>query len=146
MSRKKILSMLAGSLCLALAVAFWWTNRAPQMVFSENLLQTWGYTTSLIDDYGHHVRSVKNYGSKDEAFFARFTLTASEFGSEAEAASKMQLIQKEAGDPIMTKDYRQVIQDETRLIVVAPTSNYTRLEHQPKLLAEIKKHLDATDP
>ena len=146
MSRKMILSILAGSLCLASVVAVWWTNRAPQRVFSESMLQTWGYTTSSIDDHGHHVRSVKNYGSKDEAFFARFTLKVSETGSEAEAASEMQRIQKEAGEHISMKDYRQVIQDRSRLIVVTPTSNYTRLEHQPKLLAEIRKHLGAGDP
>lgn len=146
MARKQISTILVCSVCFVVVVAFLMTNRTPGRVFSEELLQTWGYTTSSVDHNGHHIRSIKNYGNKHETFYARFILIATKLRSEYEAISQMKHIKKESGDPMKTKDYRQVIQDGCRLITVASTSNYTRLEHQPKLLALIQTHLKIENP
>jgi hypothetical protein len=142
MSKKKILTIIGIIFCIGSATVFWMFHRPFSRIFSEELLRTWGYTTSSIDAYSHNIRSIKNYSSTNEVFYARFSLSTAKFASEASATKQMHRIQIAAGDQSMTKDYRQVLQHGRTLYFVDPTSNYTRLDHQPHLMALIRRYLD----
>src|SRR5688572_23761075 len=96
-------------------------------VFPEDLLLSWGYKTSSVDKWGHHIRSLKNYSSSGEVFYARFGLAVASFGSPAEAASEKERLERERdSSPMKEKDYRQFLQQGAMIYTVDPISNYTR--------------------
>lgn len=130
------------------------TNTSGQNhVFPEDLLLSWGYKTSSIDELGHEIRSLRNYGSSEEAFYARFDLAVASFASPAEAASEIEKLESERNSLqrrdegyMREKDYRQFLQRGAMIYTVTPTSNYTRLDHLPLLLSRIKEHFAAQKP
>ncbi len=124
MAKMKPLAMLLLSLCVVQTVH-------AERVFSEDVLEGWGYKTTAVDEKGQHVRSLKNYGDSNEALYARFSINTSSFASEAEAAAEMQNIERKRESTVLgrDKDYRRILQKGKVLYFVAATSNYTRLQH-----------------
>jgi len=119
-----------------------------QRVFPESLLKDWGYQTSGITKNTHSIRSIKNYGDANEAFYARFALTILSFDSEAAAAKEKAKLDSERESTVLgrDKDYRRYIQKGTALYVIDAISNYTRLDHQPALMKKIEAHLKQEKP
>ena len=135
MEKMKTLTLLLGVLLLP-------TSALADRVFPENLLKKWGYKTAKVEKKHHAIRSLKNYGDSREAFYARFWICKSSFGSSEEASQKKEELdiarkETEAG----FKDYTEIIQDGVDLYFISATSNYTRLSHQPKLMKLVEKHL-----
>ena len=119
-----------------------------QQVFPEAQLNKWGYKTTEFTQSNHYIRSHKNYGDSDEAFYARFSLKILSFDTEAEAATEKENVDSERESTVLgrDKDYRRFVRKGKTLYVVAATSNYTRLEHQPALMEQIKAHLENQKP
>ena len=113
-------------------------------VFPEDLLLSWGYKTVSVDNGGHKIRSLKNYGDSTEAFYARFNLVVASCGSPAEAASEIERLKRE--HPMKEKDYRQFLQRGAVIYTVDPISNYSRLDHLPLLLKRIDEHFASQEP
>ena len=119
-----------------------------QRVFPESELNSWGYKTSEIAKNDHSIRSIKNYGDADQAFYARFSLAILSFDSKAAATKEKAKLDSERESTVLgrDKDYRRFIQKGDVLYVIDATSNYTRLEHQPALIKKIEAHLQQKKP
>jgi hypothetical protein len=119
-----------------------------QQVLPEAQLNKWGYKTTELTHTNHYIRSLKNYGDSDEAFYARFSLEVLSFDTEAEAAAEKENVDSERDSTVLgrDKDYRRFVRKGKTLYVVSATSNYTRLEHQPALMEQIKAHLESQNP
>lgn len=121
------------------------TGALSQRAFPEGLLNDWGYVTTEIVSGRHRIRSLTNYGaSDDDAFYSRFEFQLLAFDSEEAAAAKMEKLDAERESTAVgrDKDYRRFLQEGRTLYVVAATSNYARLEHQPALIAKIEDYLE----
>ncbi len=119
------------------------TKEGESPVFQEAVLESWGYlTTGIVGDM-HEIRSLKNFGSAEERFYARFSLRVYRFKTESDAEEKLLKLKavRSQGGLGRFKDYREFVKNEAEIYVVRPTSNYTRLEHLPDLLAKIRVHL-----
>ena len=71
-------------------------------VFSEDTLDRWGYITTEIANEYHAIRSKRNYGNADEAFYARFHLEKAEFGNASAASEtkdRIEALLKSEPDP-----------------------------------------------
>ena len=111
-----------------------------ERVFSEQLLNQWGYET--VDFvYGHYIKSIKNYGSDTEKFYARFHLDKKSFASKNKAQEYLESSQKEVESDPLGKNYTRFILYENSVYSISATSNYTYLEHQPKLTKIIREHI-----
>ena len=118
-----------------------------ERVFPEELLSSWGYQTTRVGE-SHEIRSTKNYGDSDEAFYARFHLKKCAFESAEEAAATMDDIEAKRKSTVLgrDKDYRRILQKGEELYFVTATSNYTHLGHQPLLMRQIGQHLKDSKP
>lgn len=114
-----------------------------QRVFPEDQLQKWGYKSTEVAEGRHAIRSLENHGDPEEAFYARFILRVLPFASAAEAAAAKEKADAARESTVLgkDKDYRRYLQQGKVLYVIDATSNYTRLEHQPKLMAQVKAYL-----
>ena len=112
-----------------------------QRVFPEEELAKWGYKTTEVAEGRHAIRSLKNHGDEDLAFYARFNLSILTFESAGRAAAEKKRI--ECGpEPEQDKDYRRFVQKGRVLYVIRATSNSTRLGHQPALVKQVESYLE----
>ncbi len=114
---------------------------ASEKVFSEDVLDSWGYLTTEVSERYHAIRSKKNYGNSDEAFYARFHLARAVFEDSAAATKAKNRIEASLKTSAGFKDYTQILQKDATLYSVSATSNYTYLSHQPKLLDSVQAYL-----
>jgi len=145
--RAKILFAVFTSVAFAVCLKVMWVA-TPKRVFPESVLNSWGYKTTDITKHYHSIRSFKNYGDANEAFYARFGLSVLSFYSEAAATKAKTKFDSERQSTALgrDKDYGRYIQKGRALYVVDATSNYTRLEHQPALMKKIEAHLKQKKP
>ena len=111
------------------------------VVFSEDTLNRWGYITTEIANKYHAIRSKKNYGDANEAFYARFHLEEAEFGNASAASETKDRIEALLKSDVVFKDYTQIIQQGNTLYSICATSNYTFLSHQPALIDAARSYL-----
>lgn len=112
-----------------------------EKVFSEEVLDGWGYLTTEVADRHHAIRSKRNHGNEREAFYARFRLAKAQFEDHAEAGATRSRIEALLKTDAGFKNYTQIIQAGDTLYSVSATSNYTFLAHQPELLAMARAFL-----
>ncbi|HEX2751380.1 MAG TPA: hypothetical protein VHM91_25445, partial [Verrucomicrobiales bacterium] len=62
-------------------------------VFSEAVLNSWGYITTEVAGEYHAIRSKKNYGRANEAFYARYTLAKARFENHVDASTEKSRIE-----------------------------------------------------
>jgi len=116
-------------------------------LFPEKTLTSWGYETTELTEEFHLIRSIKNYGNAEEAFYARFHLSVRDFENPSAAMAEKEKFEAalKAIGPDLTKDYRQYLQSSSKLYVIDPISNWTRMSHQADLMKKIETYLRAKE-
>ena len=113
-----------------------------EAIFSEDVLVKWGYQTNEVASDHHSIRSKKNYGDSETAFYARFWLAKAKFENAADASEVKKEMEINLESDAGFKDYTQILQKGEFLYSFSATSNYTYLEHQPRLLELAKTYLE----
>jgi hypothetical protein len=113
-------------------------------VFAEAVLNSWGYITTEVTDKHHAIRSKKNYGRANEAFYMRYSLAKARFESQDDASTEKNRIESLLKTDAGFKNYTQIIQQGNMLYSVCASSNFTFLEDQPKLMGAARSYLTKT--
>ena len=113
-----------------------------EKVFPESVLAGWGYETTELAEGFHAIRSKRNYGDSEVAFYARFDLAKAQFSGEDEAEREKErietLLETEAG----FKNYTQLLRQGNLVYSFSPSGNRVFLGHQPKLLEDAVIYLN----
>lgn len=112
-----------------------------EKAFPEDILDSWGYITTEVAECHHAIRSKKNYGDSNEAFYPRFHLAKAEFKDSTDATTTKIRIEAALETDAGFKDYTQILQRDATLYSVSATSNYTYLSHQTTLLERAESYL-----
>lgn len=113
-----------------------------ERVFSEALLNSWGYETTRLEER-HIIKSLDNKSNTSKAFYARFELWRECLDNPEMATEKIKSIEEERKSTLigLQKNYQRTIQARECIYYVRSWSNHTYLSYQPELMKRIRAYV-----